>query len=67
MDTLDHTETPDPGCTCTAWVRCADCFAQFQKEWAELQAQGWLPKLTSGRATPGVVKLRLIRGGAPVA
>jgi len=61
--TLDHTEPRQEGCSCTTWVMCDGCFARFEREWSMLQAQGWLPKLTSGRSTPGVVKLRLVRGG----
>jgi hypothetical protein len=43
--TLDHVEQPDPGCTCSAWMRCARCYAAVEQDEAREQLDGWLARL----------------------
>lgn len=61
--TLDHTERPEPGCTCSAWMRCARCYGEWEREQAQQQLDEWLGRFGLQVAQPERARptLRLVR------
>ncbi len=47
--TLDHTEPRREGCRCQdaplPLTMCPECYARFEKSWAEIELLGWVGKL----------------------